>query len=190
MRAMNTSLPVIRVVLLVWISAASLAFAQGIPSVPGGVRRQLLPPNPNVGQSGNGEAPKLLSSNYRITFSGKSGEKALGELSCLTSSPTVGISGPLDDSATPTSFDVRGTITEREGGLVFFEYQIGFQVPVASAVSSTPPNGKVPGPSFSNIQYHNHSCSGSILMKPGKAYEILKAGGCSHTVMIAPEVEK
>ncbi|WP_449071741.1 hypothetical protein [Prosthecobacter sp.] len=131
-----------------------------------------------------------MSTNYRVTFSGKSGEKAIGELSSLTCSPVVYISGPLDASTTPTSFDVRGSVSEREGGLLFFEYQIGFQVPVTMSTHTTQPKGEGSGSSTSTIQYQNHTCSGSILMKPGKAYEILKAGGCSHSVMITPEPEK
>lgn len=184
---MNIFLPAIRVALLVWISAASLAFSQGNIPAPGGARR-LLMPNPNANT--NTEAAKPLSTNYRITFSGKSGEKAIGELSSLTCSPVVYISGPLDASTTPTSFDVKGSVSEREGGLLFFEYQIGFQVPVTMSTHTTQPKGEGSGSSTSTIQYQNHTCSGSILMKPGKAYEILKAGGCSHSVMITPEPEE
>lgn len=179
---MNTSLPAIRVALVVWLSAASLAFSQAVQQVPGNARRVPVP-SP-LGGGSHAEMAKPLSANYRITFSGKSGEKVIGELSCLTSSPTVGISGPLDDSATPTSFNVQGTISEREGGLIFFEYQIGFEVALTSGAPNAAPGAARP------IQYQRHSCSGSLVMKPGKAYEILKAGGCAYSVMITPEVEK
>lgn len=183
---MDTSLPAIRVALLVWISAACLAFSQGNTPAPGGARR-LLMPNPNANTST--KAAKPLSSNYRITFAGKCGEQPIGELSSLTCSPVVYISGPLDASTTPTSFDVKGSVSEREGGLIFFEYQIGFQVPVTMSTHTTTPKGDGPGTSTSTVQYQNHTCSGSILMKPSKAYEILKAGGCTHAVMITPEGE-
>lgn len=179
---MNTSLPALRVASLVWTCAAGLAFSQGVPQGPGSVRRMLVPNAPVAG--GNAEASKPLSTNHRITFFGKAGEKALGELSCLTNSPTVFISGPLDDSANPTSFDVRGAISEREGGLIVFEYQIGFEVALTSGAPNAAPGAARP------IQYQRHSCSGSLLMRPGKAYEILKAGGCAYSVMITPEVEK
>lgn len=184
---MNFFLPVARVAVVVWICAASsLAHSQGLLPAPGVARRANLPPAPNV----NAEVLKPLSTNFRITFSGKSGEKAIGELSCLTNSPTVFISGPLDDSATPTSFEVRGSLSERDGGLISLEYQISFQVPVTSSTVTSQAKSEGPSTSTRTVQYQNHSCSGSLLMKPGKAYEILKAGGCSHAVTITPEPEK
>lgn len=183
---MHISLSAIRVALLVWIGVGGLAFSQGTfprpPQAPASNAR--VPVAGAATVMGGADEVKPLSANCRITFSGKSGEKAIGELSCLTNAPSVFISGPLDDSAAPTSFEVRGAISEREGGLFVFEYQISFEVARTSGAPNAVPGAARP------VQYQKHSCSGSILMKPAKAYEILKAGGCAYSVMITPEVEK
>lgn len=190
---MNSSLPSFLSVLLL-LGAATFAQAQKAqnPQPVSGAPQVVQRPRPAmpgfVGNSNASNAAKPLSSNYRIVFTGKSGDKALGELSLLTASPVVAISGPLDASPMPTSFEVSGTIEEREGGLIVFEYRIGFQVPVTTTIATNQSN--VPGTSYSSVQYYNHTCSGSLVMKPGKAYDVLKAGGNTHSVMITPEVDK
>jgi hypothetical protein len=122
----------------------------------------------------------MLKSNYRITFSGVSGDKPLGELSALTCAPRIELSGPLSASERPANFTVSGTLSEKEGEMIFL-YQIGFSVP-----SSVPPG--VPG--AGNIQYQQHSSSGTLRMKPGKSYEVLKCGGNVYTISISPESDK
>ena len=49
------------------------------------------------------------------------------------------------------------------------------------------PNG---APVQTNFQFQNHTTSGSLLMRPGQAYEILRAGGATYTVTITPEPDK
>ncbi len=141
---------------------------------------------PGIAGNANGEPIKPLTGNYRLSFTGKAGEKALGELSALTCSPRVSVAGPLDASEIPTSFEVTGTIAEREGGLIYFDYQILFSVPVPQQTHAAKENGPV----TTNYSYQRHSCTGSLLMKPGKAYDILKAGGATHSVTITPEADK
>lgn len=183
-----TSLPALRVLSLVWLSAATITFSQDarprLPQVPVIQNRPALAPN--MPQRSSAEPEKPLSTNYRLSFTGKAGEKALGELSALTCSPHVSVAGPLDASEIPTSFEVTGTIAEREGGLIYFDYQILFSVPVPQQTHSAKENGPV----TTNYSYQRHSCTGSLLMKPGKAYDILKAGGATHSVTVTPDVEK
>jgi len=172
---MNTPLTSLIAVVFLSLGLPSLVHSQQAAPAIRRVARQPEPILPPGGINPNAEPAKRLSANYRVLFSGKSGEKAIGELSLLTASPLVRISGPLDASAITTNFDVSGTIEEREGGLIAFEYSIRFEVPVS--------NGN-------NTQYYNHSCTGSLLMKQGKAYDILKTGGITHSVMITPEPDK
>jgi hypothetical protein len=142
-----------------------LPVAQGVPSYP-------RPPTAS------------LASNYRITFSGKAADKALGELSILTCAPTLQLSGALDSSETPLNFSVSGSLEEKEG-LMLFSYSIEITVPVTT-VSQSGPNGM----KTSTIQYQRQSSSGALLMKPGDQYVVLKSGGTSYSVVIAPEKDK
>jgi hypothetical protein len=170
--------------LVALVSGLLPAAAQQPPTPVPGPRRVLVPQ-----QSGRGDPKKNLSTNYRITFSGQAGGRPVGELSTLTCSPMVTLAGPLDASSTPTSFEVAGEIEEREDGQILFAYNISFSVPAIGAAPS--PGGLQGGvPVSSNLQYQRHTVSGSLLMKPGKAYELLKAGGATHTVTIAPESDK
>ena len=144
-----------------------------------------LPVSPNSGRqrinaSSSSAEADTLKSNYRITFSGVSGDKTLGELSALTCAPRIELSGPLSASERPANFTVSGTLSEKEGEMIFL-YQIGFSVP-----SILPPG--VPG--AGNIQYQQHSSSGTLRMKPGKSYEVLKCGGNVYTISISPESDK
>jgi hypothetical protein len=42
----------------------------------------------------------------------------------------------------------------------------------------------------SNIQYQQHSSQGMLRMKPGTAYEVLKAAGAIYTITISPVPSK
>jgi hypothetical protein len=140
-------------------------------------------PNPSPQQA------ETLNTNYKITFSGKSDEKSLGELSILTCSKSISISGPLSSSDTPTTFSVSGTLEEKDG-LIIFNYSIEFRVSVATTNQpgqAQPP----PPPGFSRpIQYQEHTSRGTLKMKPGKAYDLLKSGGNIYSIVVAPEIEK
>jgi hypothetical protein len=164
-----------------WLSALLIApgFTSAQNAVPAQQRRHLAPP----GQNQAGQQSALLSSNHRITFSGKSGEKSLGELSALTCSPRVDIAGPLIDSENPATFGVSGTLSEKDGSIVF-QHQITFSVPTTVATQVVQPGVRP----VSNTSYQQHSTSGTLLMKPGKVYEVLKSGGNVCTISIAPEV--
>lgn len=129
---------------------------------------------------------ETLNTNYRVTFSGKSDEKPLGELSTLTCSKDILISGPLSSSDTPTTFSVTGTLEEKDG-LIFFSYSIGFRVPV---VTTSQPNQPPQPVGYRSIQYQDHSSKGTLMMKPGKAYDLLRSGGNIYSIVVAPEIEK
>jgi hypothetical protein len=90
--------------LVIWLlSLALLLPAAGqVPGPP--TRPRAVQPaqalNPPPGQ--RPEAPQLLSQNYRLTFSGKQGEKQLGVLTALTCSPVITLAGTLEQAEIPT----------------------------------------------------------------------------------------
>lgn len=148
--------------------------------------RRVPPLLPGQMSTSTPEQAEPLSTNYRISFSGKSDDKSLGELSTLTCARNISISGPLNSSETPTSFTVSGTLEENDG-LIIFNYSINFRVPVVTTTQS--PQGMTPAVSRS-IQYQDHSSIGTLKMKPGKNYDLLKSGGNIYSIVVAPEIEK
>jgi hypothetical protein len=150
------------------------------------VRARVQPPGGALQPDSDPQPSESLSANYRITFSGKSDEKSLGELSSLTCSRNIMIEGPLNSSDTPTTFSVSGTLEEDEG-LIIFNYAISFRCPVIT----NPPPGQPPVPGMSRtIQYQDHTSRGILKMKPGKPYDLLRAGGNVYSIVVAPEIEK
>lgn len=128
--------------------------------------------------------------NYLLTFSALAEGKSLGELTMLTCSPQVSVAGPLDSGATPTSFMVAGTLAEKDADLLF-SYKIDFSYPVATAAANpSPNNNSLPLPGTGNRQYQQHSSQGMLRMKPGTAYEVLKAGGVVYSVTISAPPKK
>ena len=148
--------------------------------------RPMAVPTPGAGRDLTPKQSEPLSTNYRITFSGKSDEKNLGELSSLTCSTNIYISGPLSSSDSPTTFSVSGALEEKEG-LIIFNYSIDFRVPVVS--TPKPVSGMPPGQNLT-IQYQDHSSRGTLKMKPGKSYDLLKSGGNIYSIVVVPEIEK
>ena len=183
--------PVVLPLTLVVLSVSSLlALGQrpgGVPVAPG------RPPADPFAESM--QEPEPLSTNYRITFSGKSGDAAIGELSALTCSKRINLSGPLSSSDTPTVFNITGTLEEKDGLLVF-NYSVGYRVAVISEIPSAQPQqppqpGQAPQPAGRrSIQYMDHSSQGALMMKPGQTYDLLKAGGNTYSVIVTPEPEK
>ena len=164
----------------------TIALGQGAaPPQPGFNRIPVRPGIVSPGGQSNQQSSdsSLLSSNFRLTFSGASGEKNLGQLSVLTSSQSVQVSGPLNAEDPNTVFNISGTLSEKEGSLVF-TYSIGFNVRIQPSVAAA---GERPG----NLpeSYANHSASGSLRIKPGEVYEVLKSGGNAYTVSISPETK-
>ena len=100
---------------VVVLSASSLLTLGQQPPQPGQPRPGRPPADPFAE---NQQEPETLSANYRITFSGKSGEEAIGELSVLTCSKKITLSGPLSSSDTPTTFTITGTLEEKDGLLI------------------------------------------------------------------------
>ena len=146
--------------------------------------RAIPPPKSVPGGNPTSEQSEALSANYRITFSGKSDGKSLGELSTLTCARKTTISGTLNSSDTPTTFTVSALLEEKDG-LLLFTYSIGFRVPITTMRPPQP--GQPPSPSF---QYQDHTSQGTLKMKPGKTYDLLKSGGNIYSIVVAPEEDK
>lgn len=130
------------------------------------------------------QQPEAFQTNYRVSFSGKSDDKSLGELSTLTCAREISITGPLNSSSPPTIFAVSGTLDEKDGFLIF-TYTIGFRVPTVLAQSPAQPQ-----PQPTRVEYQEHSSKGALRMKPGKVYELLKAGGNIYSIVVAPEIDE
>jgi hypothetical protein len=165
-----------------YLNGAGLSCLAQVPGVP----RPNLPGRPGLNSPSAPDSPETLSANYQVTFSATAEGKALGELSMLTCSPQVSVSGPLNSGMTPTTFTVNGTLGEKDGELLF-SYGIGFSLPVTSTTISPKTEGQ---PVVSNIQYQQHSSQGMLRMKPGTAYEVLKAAGAVYTITISPVPSK
>ena len=182
---MNIS-PFVLPLSIVFLSVSSLPAAGQEPVQP----PTAVPGSPIPGgRSGRKLTPQqseVLSTNYRVTFSGKSDDKSLGELSSLTCSENILISGPLNSSDTPTTFTVSGTLEEKDG-LIIFNYSIEFNVPVA--IRTQPDQPPPPGGSRS-IQYQRHSSKGTLKMKAGKPYDLLRSGGNIYSIKVEPEMDK
>lgn len=163
----------------------TIALGQGAaPPQPGFNRIPVRPGIVSPGGQSNQQSSdsSLLSSNFRLTFSGVSGEKNLGQLSVLTSSPRVQVSGPLSAEDPNTIFSIEGTLSEKEGALIF-TYSIQFTVRAQqpAAVGGTP--------GTQSTYYVEHRVSGTLRMNPGEVYEVLKSGGNAYTVSISPEAK-
>lgn len=171
---MKTSLPSLSVVLAIVLCGSPFSLAQS-PVLP----RLNMPGRPTASAPSAPTSPDTLSTNYQITFSATSEGKTHGELSLLTCSPEVSVSGPLNSGTTPTSFTVTGALTEKEGELLF-RYGIAFSFPITTSTISSKPDGPV----AANIQYQQHSSQGMLRMKVGTPYEVLKASGVVYTITI------
>jgi hypothetical protein len=174
---MNTTRTLLGLLFLSLFTPLSAQDAQPLNTKP---RRINAPTN----QATTEQSP-ALSTNYRITLSVKSGDKVTGDLSTLTCSRSIQVSGPIGDSEIPTIFKITGILDENEGKLTF-TYDIDFTVPIVNQVQT----GPQPANTLRNYQYQSNSASGTLRMKPGKAYEVLKAGGNTYSVTISPEEDK
>ncbi len=154
----------------------------------GMAQQPLLPPPPSAATLLPAPSVTLLPVNYRVTLGYRDGEKPVGELSNLTCSPSVHVSGAIDvsenlvpENRIPISCVVRGNIKDEEG-IITFTYEIGMQIPVPTQRLT---NGSA---SFATtIQYKDVRCSGTLRMKPGKTYEVFQTGGRTLSICITPE---
>lgn len=146
-------------------------------------RRPLVTPQPSRPAS-TPQQTETFNTNYRVTFSGKSADESLGELSTLTCARNISISGPLKSSNLPVIFTVSGILEEKDG-LLIFTYSIEFRGAVITTQDSRPGQ-----PQMSNIQYQDHFSRGALRMKPGKTYELLKSGENIYSIVVAPENDK
>lgn len=132
-----------------------------------------------------------LGSNYRLVFAASSDEKPMGDISMLTCSSNLEVSGylskPTEENLPTTSISVRGTLTEAEGGTLVFGYAISLQVPYAASSQRAAPDAKAV---MTTISFANHTTSGTLLVKPGRNYNLLKIGGVTYSVTITPEPDK
>ena len=145
-----------------------------------------MPGRPGTNVPSVPAAAEVLGVNYQISFSATSEGKSVGELSMLTCSPDISVSGPLNSGATPTSFTVRGSLSEKDDELLF-RYGINFSVPITTSALTSKQDGQA---IVSNIQYQEHNSQGMLRMKAGTPYEVLKAGGAIYTITITPVPKK
>lgn len=165
----------------------SLALAQNAPGPPQPVPvRRISPPGAN--QAHPQEPKPTLSKNYEINLAVTAHDKAVGEMSVLTCSPSVEVEATIDFIETPTSLSLQGTLTEKEDGSLSFNYVFKFSVPIVTNTQGPSAPG-MPANSFRNIQYQQQSVSGQLLMKPDKSYEFFKAAGRSYSLKISTETE-
>lgn len=161
-------------------------FALAVSSLLVTGQEQRRPPvaPPPIRPDSTPQQTETLNTNYRVTFSGKSNDKSLGELSTLTCARNISISGPLDSSNTPVIFAVSGILEEKDG-LLIFTYSIDFRGAIVTRQDSRPGQ-----PQMTNIEYQDHFSKGTLKMKPGKVYELLKEGGNIYSIVVAPENDK
>lgn len=186
---MNASRSPLSLVCFSWLALASLTPAgvsaqNALPGQPGQLRPVAIPQVRRL-PNASGVSPEVetLSGNYRVAFSGVGEDgKPLGELVALTCAPRLTVSGPLNSGPTPTAFTVGCSLAEKEGDVLLMTYQIGFRYPVTTSVAA---DSQKNGASFSNVAYQDHSAEGMLRMKPGTAYEVLKAAGVTYTITIS-----
>jgi len=168
----------------------SLPLSAQIP-VPSGNRlpQPGMAPQPLSRRSINTAEP-LLSTNYRITFAGKAVDKPKGEISTLSCAAEFQVSGPMDDSSTPASLLLSGTLAEQEDGTLVFTYNVGLSVPVTTSPGAAGKEPAAPQVFKGNTQYSQHQATGILRVKPGKSYDLIKIAGVTYALTIVAEDEK
>jgi hypothetical protein len=174
---------------IVVLSASSLLALGQQPPQRGQPQPRIVGRGPATPYAETPQEPETLSTNYRITFSGKSGEGAIGELSALTCSKNIVISGPLNSSDTPTTFNISGTLEELDG-LLILNYSVSYTVAVVTSTGPTPPGQPTPPGGYRAVQYREHSSKGTLKMNPGQTYDFLVTGGNTYSIVVRPEVDK
>ena len=152
-------------------------------------RRVLVPPpGMPVASRSDGSAPatRLLKTNYRLTLAARANDKPLGEISYVTCATTTTVAGPISSDKATTTILATGELTEREDGTLLWDYSLRFNMPAATGLQIEPGQNQ---PAYANIQYSNHETRGSLILRPGKACELLKVAGAAYTVTITPESE-
>ena len=134
----------------------------------------------------NSRESKMLPQNYRVSITGKEGDKTLGSLTSLTCANAIVLDGTLDSADAPMLINLSGNFDDQDGSITF-SYSIGFNVPVKTASLLPGNGGNAP---LTTINYKTQTCQGALRMRAGKSYEVLKAGGITYSVSIAPEPDK
>lgn len=177
---MKSTYLILSAIALGFIAQTASAHAQNIPTPNRVIRPGVIVPEATT-----------LGSNYRLNFAAISDEKPIGDISMLTCSSNLEVSGylskPTEETFPATSISVRGTLTEAEGGALVFGYAIALQVPYASSTQRAAPDVKAV---MTTVSFANHTSSGTLLVKPGRSYNILKVGGVIYSVTITPESDK
>lgn len=177
MKTFSRILPV--VVLLAALSPESI-HAQNGPAIPPGMPAS----RPRLINSAESQPEKkTLSANYTITISVLNNDKSVGEATVLTAARQIMTNVPVTskDSDVEGMVSLSGYLAENDAGGLTFDYQLEFQL---SSPDAKAPNPNVPVSGNSMGHRHSNQSQGSVIAKPGKPYDLLKAGGCTFRVVI------
>lgn len=175
MKSLSRILPV--VALLAALSPAAV-HAQNGPAA--GVQAS----RPRLINSGESQPEKkTLSANYTITISVLKDDKPVGEATVLTAARQIMTNVPVTskDSDIEGVVSLSGYLAENDAGGLTFDYQLGFEL---SSPAAKPPPPGMPVPGYPLGQRSSNQSQGSVIAKPGKPYDLLKAGGCTFRVVI------
>lgn len=177
MKSLSRILPV--VVLLAALSPAAVHAQNGPAIAPGGPSRTRV-----ISNSESQPEKKTLSANYTITISVLKDDKPVGEATVLTAARQIMTNVPVTskDSDVEGVVSLSGYLAENDTGGLTFDYQLGFQL--SSPAAKAPPPGMPVAPGYPVGQHSSNQSQGSVIAKPGKPYDLLKAGGCTFRVVI------
>jgi hypothetical protein len=114
----------------------------------------------------------------------------VGEISCLTCTPTVRFDGQVGEESPATTVSFEGALKEERDGASLFTYQLGIKAPVEMTTHRASVPGAPAPPVATHYEYVDRTCQGAILLKPGQTYEIYQSGGATYTLTVTPEPAK
>jgi hypothetical protein len=177
---MKLSFPILWVTTLLFVAVGSEVFSQNQPNVAPGIGRPILVNNDPQAATHQ----PLLSSNYLVTLAATSEGKSMGELSLLTCSTELKVSGPLSAEVAPITLYLTGSLTEMDGEL-HLQYELDMTIPV-KGVSPATKEGK----QNSSLEYNGQQAGGRLRMKAGRPYEVLKQAGITYIMTVSEAREK